>query len=101
MTKSVKRKTKIKKKNEPLDKILYNKIKKEAKKRFKVWPSAYASGWVVKEYKRRGGRYSGKKSIRRGGIDRWFQEKWVRIGKGGKLVPCGRSRSTRPMKASA
>jgi len=33
--------------------------KAQAKKKFKVWPSAYASSWLVKEYKRRGGKYSG------------------------------------------
>ena len=54
----------------PIDKSLYEKVKNEAKKRFEVWPSAYGSGWLVREYKRRGGRYrdlqrsKGKKSIR-------------------------------------
>ena len=38
----------------PNNKLLYNKVKNIAKKKFKVWPSAYASGWLVKEYKRRG-----------------------------------------------
>lgn len=36
---------------------LYNKVKAEAKSKFKVWPSAYASSWLVKEYKSRGGGY--------------------------------------------
>jgi hypothetical protein len=50
----------------PIDKKLYDSVKHEAKRRFKVWPSAYASGWLVKEYKRRGGRYrTPKKSPRR------------------------------------
>jgi len=44
-------------KNIPKDKILYEKVKNIAKKKFKVWPSAYGSGWLVKEYKRRGGTY--------------------------------------------
>ena len=34
--------------NKPLNKSLYNKVKQEAKRKFKVWPSAYASGWLVK-----------------------------------------------------
>ena len=34
----------------------------------KRWPSAYASGWLVKEYKRRGGKYSGEKSVKVGQI---------------------------------
>jgi len=41
----------------PLDKNLYDKIKKITKKKFKVWPSAYASGWLVREYKKNGGKY--------------------------------------------
>ena len=41
----------------PVNKSLYSKVKAEAKRRFKVWPSAYGSGWLVTEYKRRGGKY--------------------------------------------
>ena len=52
----------------PSNKILYNKIKLEAKRRFKKWPSAYASGWLVKEYKRRGGKYSGKTKTKSTGL---------------------------------
>jgi len=42
----------------PTNKALYNRVKAEAKKKYKVWPSAYASGWLTKEYKRRGGKYA-------------------------------------------
>jgi hypothetical protein len=41
----------------PTNKALYNRVKAEAKKKYKVWPSAYASGWLTKEYKKRGGKY--------------------------------------------
>lgn len=41
----------------PANPTLYAKVKAEAKKKFKVYPSAYANGWLVKEYKRRGGGY--------------------------------------------
>lgn len=41
----------------PTNKALYARVKAEAKRKFKVWPSAYGSGWLVKEYKRRGGKY--------------------------------------------
>ncbi len=44
---------------EPTNKALYNRVKAAAKKKFDVWPSAYASSWVVKEYKKRGGKYKG------------------------------------------
>ena len=43
---------------EPKNKKLYARVKSEAKKKFKTWPSAYGSGWLVKNYKKRGGTYS-------------------------------------------
>jgi len=74
----------------PSNTSLYNKIKAEAKRKFKVWPSAYASGWLVKEYKRRGGKYKGgKKSIKKG-LSRWYAEEWINVCKLPKIVPCGR-----------
>ena len=75
--------------NEPRDIELYNKVKKEGMKKFKKWPSAYGSAWLVKEYKKRGGTYSGKKS-RKSGISRWMDEKWIDVCKLPKKVPCGR-----------
>ena len=42
----------------PTNKALYARVKAEAKRKFDVWPSAYASGWLTKEYKRRGGKYA-------------------------------------------
>ena len=42
----------------PKNKALYARVKAEAKKKSKVWPSAYASGWLTKEYQRRGGTYA-------------------------------------------
>ena len=32
--------------------------KAAAKRKFKVYPSAYANAWLVKTYKKRGGGYS-------------------------------------------
>jgi len=43
--------------SEPSDTDLYNRIKREAKKKFDVYPSAVANAWVVREYKKRGGGY--------------------------------------------
>ena len=73
----------------PDNKKLYEKVKSDAKKKFKVWPSAYASGWLVKEYKRRGGTYSGRKK-KDEGLTRWFSEKWINVCKLPKVVNCGR-----------
>lgn len=36
---------------------LYRKAKAKAKAKFDVYPSAYANGWMVQEYKRMGGTY--------------------------------------------
>ena len=44
-------------KGEPTDQDLYNQVKADAQKKFDVYPSAVANGWVVQEYKRRGGTY--------------------------------------------
>lgn len=52
------------KKTVPTNKPLYDRIKSKVKKRVKVWPSAYASGQVVSEYKRAGGGY--KKATKKG-----------------------------------
>jgi hypothetical protein len=48
-------------KGEPIDNDLYAKVIAEAKSKFDVYPSAVANGWVVQEYKRRGGKY--RKSV--------------------------------------
>jgi hypothetical protein len=50
-------------KNVPTDPELYARVKSAAKKKFDVYPSAYANGWLVAEYKRRGGKY---KTVTRG-----------------------------------
>lgn len=75
--------------SKPKNQALYNRVKSEAKKKFKVWPSAYASGWLVKEYKRRGGTYTGKKKNIQSGLARWFAEKWVNVCVSPRR-PCGR-----------
>ena len=43
--------------NVPVNKALYSRVKAEAKRKFKVYPSAYANAWLVREYKKRGGTY--------------------------------------------
>jgi hypothetical protein len=46
--------------SEPADMELYNRVKREAKDKFDVYPSAVANAWVVREYKKRGGKYKRK-----------------------------------------
>lgn len=44
----------------PTNPKLYNSIKSRVKGKCKVWPSAYCSAQVVRQYKAAGGGYSGK-----------------------------------------
>ena len=44
-------------KNIPTNKALYARVKAATKRRFDVYPSAYANAWLVREYKKRGGGY--------------------------------------------
>lgn len=74
------------------DKALHSQAVSKAKSKFKVWPSAYASGYVVQEYKRlykkKHGSLSG--AFRGDDLGKWFNENWVRIGSTGKIMgPCG------------
>jgi len=80
---------------EPLDKKLYNKVVQDAKARFKKWPSAYASGWVVRQYKLLGGRYKEVGGIKpkKTSLRRWFDEKWIDVCRLPKIVPCGREKA--------
>jgi hypothetical protein len=48
---------KKKKGNIPTNPKLYARVKAEAKRKFDVYPSAYANAWLVREYKKRGGGY--------------------------------------------
>jgi len=65
-----------------------------------VWPSAYASAYMVKQYKElykrkhgsSGGAFSGKdgEEIHADDLEQWFKEEWVRIGANGEILgECG------------
>ena len=61
MTKKAPPKPKPKKKSKgatPKNKALYARVKAEAKRKFDVYPSAYANAWLVRTYKKRGGTYA-------------------------------------------
>ena len=58
--------------SEPLDKAKYSRAKSKYKD---MKHSAYKSGLIVKEYKRLGGKYDGKKNSKKG-LSRWFKEDW-------------------------
>ena len=98
-SKSKRRRSKSKNnsKPRPTNKSLYNYVKQLANKKFKSKSGIYRSSWIVSEYKRRGGKYSGKKSSS-SGLKRWYKEKWVDLNRPirnskGKIIgykPCGR-----------
>jgi hypothetical protein len=83
-------------KGEPADKELYSRIISEAKRKFDVYPSAYANGWVVQEYKRRGGTYKVSKDIFEGSFDpyalvkrKFSAESRRRMANAGNAMPDG------------
>ena len=67
---------------EPIDKKLYNKLKKNIYKKIPKH-SAYRSGLLVKKYKQEFRKTHGKKNPYKGkktkktGLKRWFAEKWT------------------------
>lgn len=76
----------------PLDTDLYEHVKRLANKRFKSKSGIYRSSWIVREYKARGGRYSGRKNTKTG-LLRWYDEKWIDLNRPtgrGKYAQCGR-----------
>lgn len=83
--------------NEPdnvLNPKLYCRIKKKIRKRIdskgQRW-GAYTSGQLVQEYKRKGGKYSGKKK-KNSNLGRWYKEKWVDVCHWPKRKSCGRKK---------
>ena len=60
----------------PTNTQLYERVKREAKRKFRSWPSARASQWLVAEYQRRGGGYSGRSD---NGLNRWKREEWLNL----------------------
>ncbi len=55
---SKKKKTKSKKQKAiPTNPKLYAQVKAETKRKFDVYPSAYANAYLVRTYKKRGGKY--------------------------------------------
>lgn len=73
--------------NEPTNPALWSKAKSLAKKKFDVYPSAYANGWAAKYYKSKGG---GWKSVKEENLDEKCWDGYKRVGmkkKGNKMVP--------------
>jgi hypothetical protein len=77
-----------KSKNKPNNPSLWRQAVAQAKKKYRVYPSAYANGYASQWYKKRGGTWRTEKDLRE-----WFDEQWVDLSrpkKGGGYEPCGR-----------
>ena len=61
---------------------LYKKAKAKTQDKFEVYPSAYANAYMVKEYKKMGGKYKGAKAAATGGA--------VKFNNGGTVMVQGR-----------
>lgn len=82
-----------------VNKTLYKRVKKEAKAKFDRYPSLYASSWITREYKKRGGKYNTTKTDNKkeklSGQKLWYKEKWIQIVpylEKNKIVDCGDSK---------
>ena len=88
----------------PIDKELYEKVKQMASEKFETPTSWYRSAWIVKTYKKLGGRYDTPKTkeVEKQGLIRWANEQWVNLNAPiydtqGKLIgyePCGRKEAS-------
>ena len=73
-----------------LNPSIYEKAKQKADLVHKKH-SAYKSMYIQSEYKKMGGKYSGKKTSSKG-VKRWNDEQWIQVKeylKTGKKVACG------------
>ena len=59
---------------DPVNKTLYEEVKSEIYAKYPTH-SAYRSGLLVQEYKKRGGTHRGQESQTEG-LNRWFAERW-------------------------
>lgn len=68
---------------DPIDKKLYNAVKVKANAIYDK-PSAYKSGYIVKTYKKLGGRYRDDGEEKN--LKRWYNEDWMDVGHRGYPV---------------
>lgn len=83
----------------PIDKELYDYVKKLASKKFKSPSGIYRSSWIVRKYKSMGGKYRGRKNSA-SGLKRWYRENWIDLNSpiksNTKIIgyrSCGRTRN--------
>lgn len=71
---------------------LYRKAKAKAKAKFDVFPSAYASSYIVSQYKEMGGKYKGAKKAEGGEVSKKFDAKKSDLNKDGRISKYERKR---------
>lgn len=84
--------------SEPVNKRLYSHVKRLADKKFQSKTGVYKSSWIVREYKKRGGKFKGSKP-KNSDLKRWYKEGWVDLNRpiknsSGKTIgykSCGRN----------
>ena len=80
--------------NKSLYEKIKNKIKKDVDKKKRRW-GAYDSGRLVREYKEKGGKYSGNKDKKKeSDLSRWYKEKWIDACVWPKIKSCGRTKES-------
>lgn len=83
--------------NKKLYETIKKKIKKDVNKKGRRW-GAYDSGRLVREYKEKGGKYTGNKNTKSktssSNLDRWYKEKWVDACVWPKKKSCGRTKAS-------
>ena len=83
------------------DQKLYKRVKRAAGDKFESKTGIYKSAWIVREYKKRGGKFKrgSNKTSKKSGLKGWFKEKWIDLNRPirnrqGKVIgyeACGRS----------
>lgn len=64
----------------PTDSKLYEHVKQLADAKFLSKTGIYKSAWIVRTYKKLGGKYTNTKN-KLSGLTRWFDEKWVDLNR--------------------
>ncbi|NBU33920.1 hypothetical protein EB118_02060 [bacterium] len=59
---------------QPKDPKLYARVKQLANKKFLSKSGVHRSSWIIREYKKRGGKFIGKRGS---ALKRWYGENWV------------------------
>lgn len=80
-------------KNPKLYLKIKTKIQNDVNKKNRRW-GAYDSGRLVREYKEKGGKYSGNSTKKSSNLNRWYREKWIDACVWPKKKSCGRTKTS-------